>query len=110
MPPRRAVKGAPWARDQILFLLQREGPPAEMCKNEVWPCSAPRDGVVPTDPELVPRGTPCLCSTDHQLTGAAHGPLPDDVTQLAVADKGAPGVLADPMEADAGVQVTLVHV
>ena len=56
------------------------------------------------------RATPCICATDHQLTGAAHGPLPDDITQLAVADKGAPGVLADAMEADVGVQVTLVHV
>ena len=29
-----------------------------MCKNEVWPCSAPRDGVDPKDPELVPQGRP----------------------------------------------------
>lgn len=33
-----------------------------------------------------------------------------DVTQLAVAEKGAPGVLADTMEADVGVQVTSTSV
>lgn len=44
------------------------------------------------------------------LTRAACGSLPDDVTQLAVADKGTPCVLTVPVETDVGVQVTLVHV
>lgn len=66
--PPHSRQGAPRGCDRILFLLQREGPPVEMCKNEVWP-SAPRDGADPTGPELVPRGRPYVCSTDHQLTG-----------------------------------------
>lgn len=83
-----------------------------------WKCVRMRSGLaLPQGMGRTPRalswslgGAPCVCSTDHQLTEAAHGPLPENVTQLAVAEKGAPGVLADAMEADVGVQVTLVHV
>lgn len=57
-----------------------------------------------------PLRAPSACTADQQLTGAARGPLPDDVTQLAVADKGTLCVLAVPLEADVGVQVTLVHI
>ena len=62
-----------------------------------------------TTPELAPRSPPCH-TTDRQLTGAARGPLPDDVTQRAVADKGAFRVLTVPVEAKVGLQFTLVQV
>lgn len=63
----------------------------------------------PTTPELAPRSPPCH-TTDRQLTGAARGPLPDDVTQMALTDKGAFCVLTVPVEAKVGLQFTLVQV
>lgn len=67
-------------------------------------CAQPR-GVGETPGPLSWHHTP-----DRQLTRAARGPLPDDVTRLAVADKGTFRVLTVPVEANEGIQVTLVHI
>ena len=67
-------------------------------------------GQGPHDPRAGPSEPPVPHPTDRQLTGAARGPLPDDVTQMAVADKGAFCVLTVPVEAKVGLQFTLVQV
>lgn len=83
----------------------------EIWKNEVWLCSALRDGAAPRTPELAPWSPLHQHhAADRQLTGAARGPLPDDVTPLAVAHKGTFCVLTVPVEANVGVQVTLIHI
>lgn len=52
----------------------------------------------------------CVRECVSVCTCAARGSLLDKVSQLAVADEGALGVLAVAVEADVWVQVALVHI
>lgn len=80
-----------------------EGLPVEMCKNEVWPCSAPKGwGRTPRALSWSLGGAPCVCSTDHQLTEAAHGPLPGRCNPAGSGRKRSPWCFPDAMEADGG--------